>query len=193
MGWIAGLRCPRARASTRHGLNLAMAIDCGRAAGDDELAEAAAAARRLFLPTSALPAPMSRRRTPSPHHPERGRAHGARAANEYAEWLEAYLPQLFRAHFDAAHADLPGRWNGEGYLDSHRGPAHLPRACRARRRGGASGRTRPGPPPPAAALARRGRAGRSSPATWPTTGLAASSAPPSWGRSEAKAPLWLAR
>ena len=57
MGWIAGLSLPsRTGIHSDTGWNLAMAIDCGRAAGDDELTEAAAAAaRRLFLADECAP------------------------------------------------------------------------------------------------------------------------------------------
>ena len=54
-------------------------------------------------------------------------------ADEYGEWLEAYLPQLFRAHFSAPLiADLPGRWNGEGYLEVHTVALPTSRALAAR-------------------------------------------------------------
>ena len=167
MGWIAGLSLPsRTGIHSDTGWNLAMAIDCGRAAGDDELTEAAAAAaRRLFLADVCAPCayePQADTFTSSVLN-EAALMARVLGANEYAEWLEAYLPQLFRAHFSTPLDRRPARPLERRGLPggSHRGPAHLTRACRARRRGGASGRTRPGPPlRRGRALARRGRAGR---------------------------------
>lgn len=39
---------------------------------------------------------------------------------EYEAWLRGYLPQLFATDFTAPLiADLPGRWDGSGYLEVH--------------------------------------------------------------------------
>lgn len=167
MGWIASLSLPsRTGIHSDTGWNLAMAIDCGRAAGDDELTEAAAAAgRRLFLADECAPCayePQADTFTSSVLN-EAALMARVLGANEYTEWLEAYLPQLFRAHFSTPLiADLPGRWNGEGYLEVHTVALPTSRALAARdAAGGASGRTRPGRlSREARALARRGRAGR---------------------------------
>lgn len=137
MGWIAGLSLPsRTGIHSDTGWNLAMAIDCGRAAGDDELTEAAAAAaRRLFLADECAPCayePQADTFTSSVLN-EAALMARVLGANEYAEWLEAYLPQLFRAHFSTPLiADLPGRWNGEGYLEVHTVALPTSRALAAR-------------------------------------------------------------
>lgn len=137
MGWISGLSLPsRTGIHSDTGWNLAMAIDCGRAAGDDELTEAAAAAaRRLFLADECAPCayePQADTFTSSVLN-EAALMARVLGANEYAEWLEAYLPQLFRAHFSTPLiADLPGRWNGEGYLEVHTVALPTSRALAAR-------------------------------------------------------------
>ena len=134
MGWIAGLSLPsRTGIHSDTGWNLAMAIDCGRAAGDDELTEAAA--RRLFLADECAPCayePQADTFTSSVLN-EAALMARVLGANEYAEWLEAYLPQLFRAHFSTPLiADLPGRLNGEGYLEVHTVALPTSRALAAR-------------------------------------------------------------
>lgn len=137
MGWVAGLSLPaRTGVHSDTGWNLAMAIDCGRATGDAELAEAAtAAARRLFLADECAPCTYEPQADTFTSSVLNEAALMARAldADEYAEWLEVYLPQLFRAHFSAPLiADLPGRWNGEGYLEVHTVALPTSRALAAR-------------------------------------------------------------
>ena len=137
MGWISGLSLPaRTGVHSDTSWNLAMAIDCGHATGDAELAEAAtAAARRLFLADECAPCAYEPQADTFTSSVLNEAALMARAldADEYAEWLEAYLPQLFRAHFSAPLiADLPGRWNGEGYLEVHTVALPTSRALAAR-------------------------------------------------------------
>ena len=41
-------------------------------------------------------------------------------ADEFATWLECFFPQLFDGRFESPLVpDMPGRWNGEGYLEVH--------------------------------------------------------------------------
>ena len=76
MGWISASPQQRTGVHSDAGWNLAMAIDCGRATGDAELAETAtAAARRLFLADECAPCayePQADTFTSSV--PQRGRA-----------------------------------------------------------------------------------------------------------------------
>ena len=41
-------------------------------------------------------------------------------AADYEAWIEGFLPQLCRKHFSAPLLpELPGKWDGTGYLEVH--------------------------------------------------------------------------
>lgn len=136
-GWVGALSLPaRTGVHSDTAWNLAMAMDSARATGDDELAGAAtSAARRLFLGDRDAPCAFEPQADTFCSAILNEAALMARVlgAGDFEAWLDGFFPQLFSAHF--AHPllpDLPGRWNGEGYLEVHTVALPTSRALAAR-------------------------------------------------------------
>lgn len=137
MGWIGSLSMPaRTGMHSDTAWSLAMCIDVARATGDSELLDAAkGAAVRLFSRDEAAPVAYEPQADTFTSAVLNEAALMARALpqDEYATWLEGFLPQLFGTRFrEPLIADLPGRWNGEGYLEVHTVALPTSRALAAR-------------------------------------------------------------
>ncbi len=124
IGWLEGLSLA-ARTGTHSDTawNLAMALDYAQATGDAHLAELArGGARRLFGHDAAAPVAYEPNADTFTSAVLNEAACMARVLDsaEYETWMAAYLPQLFSADFETPLiADLPGRWDGSGYLEVH--------------------------------------------------------------------------
>lgn len=137
MGWIGALSMPaRTGMHSDTAWSLAVTIDCARATGDSELLDAARSASiRLFAADEAAPVAYEPQADTFTSAILNEAALMARVlpADEYAEWLEGFLPQLFRRHFSAPLLpELPGRWDGTGYLEVHTVALPTSRALAAR-------------------------------------------------------------
>ncbi len=124
IGWLEGLSLA-ARTGTHSDTawNLAMAHDYAAATGDERLAGLVNdSARRLFAHDTCAPVAYEPNADTFTSAVLNEAACMARVldAAEYEAWLAAYLPQLFSADFASPLiADLPGRWDGSGYLEVH--------------------------------------------------------------------------
>lgn len=124
IGWLEGLSLA-ARTGTHSDTawNLAMTLDYAQATGDARLTELVRAdARRLFGHDAVAPVAYEPNADTFTSAVLNEAACMARVldAAEYETWLAAYLPQLFSADFETPLiADLPGRWDGSGYLEVH--------------------------------------------------------------------------
>ncbi len=122
--WIGGLSLA-ARTGTHSDTawNLAMAFDYAKATCDLRLVDAVReAAVRLFGYDVAAPVAYEPNADTFTSAVLNEAACMARVLDtaEYEAWLRGYLPQLFAADFTAPLiADLPGRWDGSGYLEVH--------------------------------------------------------------------------
>lgn len=124
IGWLEGLSlAARTGTHSDSAWNLAMVFDYAQATGDEPLAELArAGALRLFSRDVAAPVGYEPNADTFTSAVLNEAACMARVldAGEYEAWLAAFLPQLFAADFTAPLiADLPGRWDGSGYLEVH--------------------------------------------------------------------------
>ncbi len=123
-GWLEGLSlAARTGTHSDSAWNLAMTLDYARAVGDDALAElASGCARRLFGSDVCAPVAYEPNADTFTSAVLNEAACMARVleAGGYEAWLEGYLPQLFADGFaPPLIADLPGRWDGTGYLEVH--------------------------------------------------------------------------
>ncbi len=123
-GWLEGLSlAARTGTHSDSAWNLAMTLDYACAVGDDALAElASGCARRLFGADVCAPVAYEPNADTFTSAILNEAACMARVleAGEYEAWLEGYLPQLFADGFASPLiADLPGRWDGTGYLEVH--------------------------------------------------------------------------
>lgn len=136
-GWIAHLSLPaRTGMHSDTAWSLAMAADCAEATEDQELLESVCmAAVRLF--GNDVEAPLA-------YEPQADTFTSA-ILNEaalmarvlpgeaYLSWMKSYMPALFSKSFSSPLlADLPGRWDGTGYLEVHTVALPTSRALAAR-------------------------------------------------------------
>jgi hypothetical protein len=136
-GWIAHLSLPaRTGMHSDTAWSLAMAADCAEATEDQELLESVCmAAARLF--GNDVEAPLA-------YEPEADTFTSA-ILNEaalmarvlpgeaYLSWMKGYMPALFSESFSSPLlADLPGKWDGTGYLEVHTVALPTSRALAAR-------------------------------------------------------------
>lgn len=136
-GWIAHLSLPaRTGMHSDTAWSLAMAADCAEATDDQELLESVCmAAVRLF--GNDMEAPLA-------YEPEADTFTSA-ILNEaalmarvlpgeaYLSWMKGYMPALFSESFSSPLlADLPGKWDGTGYLEVHTVALPTSRALAAR-------------------------------------------------------------
>lgn len=136
-GWIAHLSLPaRTGMHSDTAWSLAMAADCAEATDDQELLESVCmAAVRLF--GNDVEAPLA-------YEPEADTFTSA-ILNEaalmarvlpgeaYLSWMKGYMPALFSESFSSPLlADLPGKWDGTGYLEVHTVALPTSRALAAR-------------------------------------------------------------
>ena len=124
MGWIAGISMPaRTGIHSDTAWSLAMCVDCAQATGDNELLDVArSTAVRLFSADEAAPVAYEPQADTFTSAILNEAALMARAlpAADYEAWLEGFLPQLYRRRFSAPLLpDLPGKWDGTGYLEVH--------------------------------------------------------------------------
>jgi hypothetical protein len=135
--WIAHLSLPaRTGMHSDTAWSLAMAADCAEATEDQELLESVCmAAARLF--GNDVEAPLA-------YEPEADTFTSA-ILNEaalmarvlpgeaYLSWMKGYMPALFSESFSSPLlADLPGKWDGTGYLEVHTVALPTSRALAAR-------------------------------------------------------------
>ena len=136
-GWIEHLSLPaRTGMHSDTAWSLAMAADCAEATDDQELLESVCmAAVRLF--GNDVEAPLA-------YEPEADTFTSA-ILNEaalmarvlpgeaYLSWMKGYMPALFSESFSSPLlADLPGKWDGTGYLEVHTVALPTSRALAAR-------------------------------------------------------------
>ncbi|MDO4848367.1 MAG: DUF2891 family protein [Coriobacteriia bacterium] len=123
-GWLAriDLAC-RSGVHSDTAWSLAMAHDYACAFNDAQLKGAVEAnARRLYLGDVAAPVAYEPNADTFTSAILNEAALMARALPEaeYGAWLRGYLPQLWDEGFSSPLIpDLPGRWDGEGYLEVH--------------------------------------------------------------------------
>ena len=123
-GWLGSISMA-ARTGTHSDTawNLAMAHDYATATNDAQLKDAVEAnARRLYARDVNAPVAFEPNADTFTSAILNEAACMARAlsADEYETWLSGFFPQLFDGSFASPLVpDLPGRWNGEGYLEVH--------------------------------------------------------------------------
>ncbi|WP_368018118.1 DUF2891 family protein [Olsenella sp. AGMB03486] len=136
-GWIAHLSLPaRTGMHSDTAWSLAMAADCAEATDDQELLESVCmAAVRLF--GNDVEAPLA-------YEPEANTFTSAilneaalmarvLSGEAYLSWMKDYMPALFSESFSSPLlADLPGKWDGTGYLEVHTVALPTSRALAAR-------------------------------------------------------------
>ena len=136
-GWIAHLSLPaRTGMHSDTAWSLAMAADCAEATDDQELLESVCmAAVRLF--GNDMEAPLA-------YEPEADTFTSAilneaalmarvLSGEAYLSWMRDYMPALFSESFSSPLlADLPGKWDGTGYLEVHTVALPTSRALAAR-------------------------------------------------------------
>ena len=136
-GWIAHLSLPaRTGMHSDTAWSLAMAADCAEATDDQELLESVCmAAVRLF--GNDMEAPLA-------YEPEADTFTSAilneaalmarvLSGEAYLSWMKDYMPALFSESFSSPLlADLPGKWDGTGYLEVHTVALPTSRALAAR-------------------------------------------------------------
>ena len=136
-GWIAHLSLPaRTGMHSDTAWSLAMAADCAEATDDQELLESVCmAAVRLF--GNDMEAPLA-------YEPEADTFTSAilneaalmarvLSGEAYLSWMKDYMPALFSESFSSPLlADLPGKWDGTGYLEVHTVARPTSRALAAR-------------------------------------------------------------
>ena len=136
-GWIAHLSLPaRTGMHSDTAWSLAMAVDCAEATDDQELLESVCmAAVRLF--GNDMEAPLA-------YEPEADTFTSAilneaalmarvLSGEAYLSWMKDYMPALFSESFSSPLlADLPGKWDGTGYLEVHTVALPTSRALAAR-------------------------------------------------------------
>ena len=136
-GWIAHLSLPaRTGMHSDTAWSLAMAADCAEATEDQELLESVCmAAVRLF--GNDVEAPLA-------YEPEADTFTSAilneaalmarvLSGEAYLSWMKDYMPALFSESFSSPLlADLPGKWDGTGYLEVHTVALPTSRALAAR-------------------------------------------------------------
>lgn len=135
--WISHLALPaRTGVHNDTAWSLAMAMDHAEAEGDRELlAQACSAALRLFGHDVAAPLAFEPEADTFTSAILNECACMARAMerDDYAAWLEGFIPALFREAYSVPLlADLPGRWDGTGYLEVHTVALPTSRALAAR-------------------------------------------------------------
>ena len=136
-GWIEHLSLPaRTGMHSDTAWSLAMAADCAEATDDQELLESVCmAAVRLF--GNDMEAPLA-------YEPEADTFTSAilneaalmarvLSGEAYLSWMKDYMPALFSESFSSPLlADLPGKWDGTGYLEVHTVALPTSRALAAR-------------------------------------------------------------
>ena len=123
-GWLAHIDiAARTGVHSDTAWNLAMAHDYAVDVNDAQLrALVAQNAKRLYLADEGAPVAYEPNADTFTSAILNEAALMARVltAGEYEAWLRGFLPQLWSVGFEAPLVpDLPGRWNGEGYLEVH--------------------------------------------------------------------------
>lgn len=135
-GWIEGVSMPcRSGIHSDTAWSLSMAWDWAEYVGNKELADLVeATAKRLYAGDANAPCAYEPQGDTFTSAILNEAALMARvlSANEYETWLAGFFPQVFSDFASPLLADIPGRWDGEGYLEVHQVALPTSRAIAAR-------------------------------------------------------------